>query len=427
MIFFVEVSKRTMNSLILSTLILIFEFVPVEFYSWPVIVAAAILILIVRPKFFFSSSNPVVPLLIVLITGFAFASSNPILSVAKDLWYLAKPIAIISLGIMIAYMSKTDRRWVAHLAVVVIIVSIANMFESVSFEQAEDPIARPTSFIAAFAGPFIWKYYPSRSVSGLIFRVVVILVVIAMIVLSQSRASILTFGVAWLAAYGALQNSSRAVFVFGFLVFAITVFFPLLPQYDFGGQRFLAKLQNSINEIMFESGETRVSMYRNWRGFEAYQAYKMWLDATLWQKLVGFGHGSEIYLGRMVTFLGHDVESIHSIHNSYFGLLVKTGLLGVVAYLAFLFRPFSSKTRASNAAMEIYSRIVRGGALALLFTSALVSGPFNKSGLDGLLLIWSAAYGLLLLQAQKSRRRVHEARIRNPAQMGRLEGAAGKA
>ena len=387
-----------MNSLLLALTVLIFEFAPAEFYSWLVIAAAGLLVLAIRPKFFFSLRNPAAPLVGLLLIGMVFSLNNPLGAAAKDIWYLLKPIAIVSLGLMFAYMFRTDRRWIKNISVVLLIVSFANIVTAFSSDQLEGITARPTSYAVAFLAPFIWKYYPTKTVSALLFRVVIVLLAAAMILISESRAALMTFGVGWLAAFGTLERGGRTLFVFGLLVFAITALFPLLPQYDFQGARFLAKLQNSINEVMFETGDTRLSMYRNWRGFEAHQAYMTWIEASLPEKIVGLGHGSEINLARLVTFNEEGVESLHSIHNSYFALLVKTGVLGVVAFLAFMIRPFFAKRGVQSDDVEIYSRIVRGGALALLLTSALVSGPLNKTSLDGLLLIWSVAYGTMLFR-----------------------------
>ena len=388
------------SSIILFVAILIFEFVPPEIYSFIVIALLSFLVLTTRSSYLFFWQNPVVPLLLVFVVGLAFALTNPLDGMLKDLWYILKPVSIICLGMLFALTLKSTAGWIKVSAFAIIIVSIVNIYLTLTSGDAtgDSPEiqTRAISFLAAFLAPFVYRFYPSSSPRGTLIKFLAVTLVGALIFLSESRAALLTFGIGWLAAYGTLQKSSRSLIVFGLIIFAIVVFFPMLPQYDFQGQRYLAKMQNSINEVMFEAGTSRIDMYRNWRGFEAYRAYTMWADAPFLKQLFGFGHGSEIQLGKLVTFNEEDVDSLHSIHNSYFGLLVKTGLFGLAAFLMFMIRPLMQNTGQQDDSLELYSRLIRGGAVALLLTSALISGPLNKTNLDALLFIWSIAYGVVL-------------------------------
>ncbi|MEQ8410441.1 MAG: O-antigen ligase family protein [Erythrobacter sp.] len=394
-----------MNPPLIALLILIMEFAPAEIYSWPLMAAVVLLLLALRPSFFFTAQNPAIPLLIVLLAGTTFSLGHPAGAVLKDIWYILKPAAIVSLGLIFAYLFRTDRNWMKMMAVVVIAVALAHTLNALTTVALEEGELRPTSFLAAFMAPFVWKFYPAKARGRTIIRAATICAVVGMIALSESRATLLTFGIGWLAAYGALQAGGRALFVFGFITLAIAALFPLLPQYDFHNVSFFGKLQNSLNEVMFETGDSRLDMYRNWRGFEAYRAYATWLQASFPERIVGLGHGTNIDLGRLVTFRSRDVLSLPRLHNVYFELLVKTGVIGLAAYLAFMIRPFSARLRARSAEFEIHSRIVRGGALVMLLTSALISGPLNKTSFDGLLIVWSTSFGIMLLQARAGRRR----------------------
>lgn len=415
-----------MNPPVMALLILVMEFAPAEIYSWPLMAAAVLLVLAVRPRFFFDKQNPAIPLAIVLLCGVVFSLGHPLGAILKDIWYLLKPIAIVTLGLMLAYIFRADRNWLKTMAALVIGIALAHILTALNTAALQEGELRPTSFLAAFMAPFIWKFYPAKAAGRSIIRPAAILVVAVMIALSESRAALLTFGVGWLAAYGALQASGRALFVFGFLALAIATFFPLLPRYDFETMRFFAKLQNSVNEVMFETGNSRLDLYRNWRGFEAYRAYSTWLQASFPEKVFGLGHGTSIDLGRLVTFRERNVMSLNSIHNVYFELLAKTGVIGVAAYLAFMIRAFSIRLRARTAELEIHSRIVRGGALVLLLTSALISGPLNKTSLDGLLIVWSISLGLVLLQVHSGRRRRAGARA-HPGPQGAGSAAPARA
>lgn len=384
-----------MNRYLLPLFLVSFEFLPAELYSWFAIGLAGLLLVIGRPRFFFSAQNPIWPLVVLLFVGLCAAVNHPLVAVFKDIWYTLKPIGVLSLGLMMAFAFRSDKDWIKPVTLVVVLVSIGNIF--IALTQAELGTVRPTSYLASFMGPFIWKYYPSRTLWGYFIRSLALSLVIAMIYLSESRAALLTLGVSWLVAAGVLQARARALFLMATLALLAFTLAPLIPQYDFQSARYLAKLQNSINEVMFETGGSSLNMYRNWRGFEAYRAFNTWKDAPFFNQLVGLGHGAHIDLGAVVNFNDKGVNSLSSIHNGYFAVLVKTGVIGLAALVIFMLQPFRMRFDTSTKEADVFARMIRGGAITFLFLSALISGVMNKTSVDALLLIWGWAYGRLIL------------------------------
>ncbi|MEL6486192.1 MAG: hypothetical protein AAFQ13_03485, partial [Pseudomonadota bacterium] len=200
-----------MNRYLLPLFLVALEFLPPELYSWFALGLAGLLLLIGRPRFFFSAQNPIWPLVVLLLVGLFAAVNHPSGAVLKDIWYILKPIGVLSLGLMMAFAFRSDKDWIKPITLIVVLVSLANIF--IALNQTELGTVRATSYLAAFLAPFIWKFYPSRNLRGLFIRSLALGLVIAMIFLSESRASLLTFGVAWLAASGLLEVRGRSFFV----------------------------------------------------------------------------------------------------------------------------------------------------------------------------------------------------------------------
>nr|WP_269145086.1 O-antigen ligase family protein [Pseudosulfitobacter pseudonitzschiae] len=252
-------------------------------------------------------------------------------------------------------------------------------------------------------GPFILRYHSRRGVSSRVIRVVLVLLVVGMVALSGSRAGLLTLIVAYLASRGIFERARYTFLAGGAIAMLALVVWPLLPQYDMGEITFLGKIQNSINELTFETGEDRIDMYANWRGFEAYRAYETWLNASFIQKIVGLGFGESIDLGRFVAYESDEISSLPFVHNAYFTLLVKTGIVGIAAMVYALFLPFRIRFNRHDPDAVVLNQISCSAAVVLLLTMALIAGPLNKESMDGVVLLWAWSSGALVRIGRQAR------------------------
>ena len=110
--------------------------------------------------------------------------------------------------------------------------------------------------------------------------------------------------------------------------------------------------------------------------------------------MFGQGFGAQVDIGFFQNLSGqrgNEVRFIPIFHNGYIYLLIKTGIVGVLVYLALLAWLYRVGRRTASGPPDdpktLQGRALQGCALALLVSTWIVSGAFNKFGLVGLLLM----------------------------------------
>jgi len=131
------------------------------------------------------------------------------------------------------------------------------------------------------------------------------------------------------------------------------------------------KFRNIPQEISWDSkenlGATREEIQENWRGYEAYQGMQKYNNGNALQKIFGFGFGARVDLGLIMKLSGRDYETIPIVHNEYVMLLVKTGIIGLVLYLIFLYQiGFTSISAFESNNPELYFSYQILSALAVI-------------------------------------------------------------
>lgn len=389
-----EKASLEMSNALLAIIIVAMGLAPSEYYFtiFPLIIL--IIFLMLKGRVPSGTIRFVAPMIFIIGFGAIFQSYNLSDDAFKDLWYVSKIILVSLTGLMVGIIGGLGKDWGKWTALAVILLASYNIAFYALGLQSDG--ARAISYVAIFIAPFVWHHFPAAGVARVAMRSVIISLVILMIYLSGSRSGLLVLAVSTLAALGAFQNKARATYTLLASVALLYVVLPLLPQYNFYNVTFLGKISNSLREILFESGDTMIAMYANWRGFEAYSAFATWQDSTFLQKLFGLGWGAKIELEREVSYQGAAIHSLPFAHNGFFTLLVKAGPMGVALFVFFLLQPTRMKLYVVRAEDVILMRVLSGGAFALLLTTATISGPLNKQSLDGLLLFWACAYGALL-------------------------------
>ncbi|WP_323810804.1 O-antigen ligase family protein [Sphingobium baderi] len=383
-----------MNNALLPAILLMTGLIPGT-YFYPIFwLVLAYLISVRRGRIPKAALAPIAPLGLVIVAGLVFVDIDTIYDTLRDIWYFSKIFVISLTGLYLGISFDTHPRLLRRMATVAVILAVLNVGYAFSNKDVEG--SRHLAYFSVFIIPFIWRHRYEYKYSSSTLRVVMIFAVMLMLVLSGSRAGILTFTISLLAAFGAFKKTSNSLLAFGLAVALLFIIWPLLPQYDAANITFLGKIQNSINELSFETGAMKLDMYVNWRGFEAYRAYETWLNASLSEQVFGLGFGTHIDLGQIVAYGDGEVDSLPSVHNAYFTLLVKTGVVGIAAMVYFLLLPFRIPFDRCRPHVVVLSQISRGSAIVLLLTMALIAGPLNKQSMDGVLLMWAWSSGALM-------------------------------
>jgi O-antigen ligase len=158
----------------------------------------------------------------------------------------------------------------------------------------------------------------------------------------------------------------------------------------------VGKIMYSMKELQISDYEDIVEINRNWRGFESYLALQTYASGSSADYLFGKGFGTNVELGFTMTLMEEEFDRIPVLHNGYLYLLVKTGAIGLLAYLLYLFQAFRTGT-AFSGRLDPESRmsgyLLIALTLIMLETTLVIAGMFNKSGLYSSILLMGILMG----------------------------------
>lgn len=164
-----------------------------------------------------------------------------------------------------------------------------------------------------------------------------------------SRSMYIVFFLFFLSYNGYLYLSKKMfIGLFSVLIFASVSYF-VLSNLDYKKNvthttDFAYKIYNSINELFGEVNLSKIKkdktkLWEHWRSYEGAVAVDNVINSknNITNTIFGMGFGSNINLKTQVKLDGNTYKEVPSIHNGYINIFYKTGLLGLLAYLLFLF------------------------------------------------------------------------------------------
>lgn len=96
----------------------------------------------------------------------------------------------------------------------------------------------------------------------------------------------------------------------------------------------------NIEFIYLPNGQ--FSIHENFRGFEIYSVIYAMINAPWYKLLIGHGFTTEIPLFKSMVINNIQYSSVPIIHNSFFWILYKFGLIGLIAFGYFIFYHISN-------------------------------------------------------------------------------------
>ncbi len=349
--------------------------------------------------------RPLWPLLLLFPVGAIFAMQNNMYEQGKDVWYLSKIILYFYLAFVFGSRMRNINTFLSLyvlLGVALAMVFFAGLAEAMLSSGFQSTIDASYQFqdvkipATLLSVPILFKYRNRLSITrhrGAASAIAFIL--IAHIVLTFSRTVIISTLIGFLALYGAFNNRKLVMrSLFGIGAFTTIAVIILVPMVNYSGSVGLIakKFLHSLSEISFTNSPKDI--INNWRGFEAFMAFQGFLNASLPQKILGRGFGAAVDLGIFVEVAKNMTFRYAPIlHNGYFYILTKYGILGVGLYLTFCVSVIRRKLGNVRIVDKDLSNLMIGIGIVILFTTLVITGLFNKNCLDGTVMLMGGICG----------------------------------
>lgn len=170
------------------------------------------------------------------------------------------------------------------------------------------------------------------------------------------------------------------------LSFIIIIVFSSLPIEIFKPNEtstsFVDKLLGSFNELSIGNYSTDEDINTKYRGYESFMALNQYMEGDTKDWIFG-GLGKLVDLKTFLK-LGEDTEYefIPVLHNGWLYLLIKTGIIGLVAYIAVFSKLMITNWRKyadtnGKPAIRLFAALTIGCILSLFLTNYIITAFFN--------------------------------------------------
>lgn len=348
------------------------------------------------------------PFLALGLIGLLMSAENQRYEVWKDLWYISKIVLCLAVGILLGRREVNFSGLQPYLIAIGAVCALLSLFllpqvERYELLPLETGNAQKLPIVAFVAVPVllerIWN-------TGLAFKwhapIILVMITVAA-VLSDSRTTLVAILIMILA-WAGFFSSMRKALAGGLLLLPIGfVVWQLLPEYHGGEMTALNKLKRSLDEMMLTDAYDTTAMIWNWRGFEAYNAQLMFNDGSIFQKFMGFGLGAEVNIGMTVQVSQElFLQYLPTLHNGFYYILIKFGLFGLAVYAWTVFNWARWNTVVGVSASLLSVRILRGMVVIVFASTAVITGLFNKTELNGLTILIGYLLGFLSIWRERS-------------------------
>lgn len=343
------------------------------------------------------------PFLVMVGYGIILSGHNERYDMLKDSWYALKLCLCLGLGCMIGFAETDSRAGLKALVMFATVTSILVVIFWIAFGitpmstastgEAEAGFRLPLVAVAAI--PVLLEQMKASRRDRFITRTAQLGIILLAVLVSDSRITILSATVMVIAWAGSLANTRKAVIGVIVSIAIGAAIWQLLPEYNGGPLTVAIKMRRSLDEVLLTDGFDPTQMLLNWRGFEAFNAQLMFDQASLGRKIFGHGLGATVDLGTSVDIGGDEpFRYLPILHNGYYNVLIKYGLLGIAIYVFAVVRlAFMGFATTGRGLLE--DRILRGLVIIILMSTAVITGLYNKTVLHSTAVVTAWLIGLL--------------------------------
>jgi hypothetical protein len=324
------------------------------------------------------------------ILGLAVGYKNDTYLIVKDFYYFAIPVLFILAGIMLAckvsvpHFLKTLVFAGVGTTIIVTGISVSYM----GLGALTDPyLAHYAVGIVGAPGPpvalaclLLTKKMNIRLFTSRWFAAFVAINTFGIYMFASRTYLIITLCFLLLL----VADKVKRVWIFPLMFLTVIAFLavPLISLTFDSSNTFVNKIMGSFSELSINDYNTEQDINTRYRGYESFMALKGYTEGSIPDWIFG-GLGKLIDLKTFVR-LGEDsdFQFIPVLHNGWLYILIKTGIIGVLAYISVFFGliVFNWKRYAdknSRPIIRLFAALTIGCVLSLLLTNYIVTAFFN--------------------------------------------------
>ncbi|MCR5430229.1 MAG: O-antigen ligase family protein [Eubacterium sp.] len=349
----------------------------------------------------------------------------------KGVYHILPSVIVMVLGYYICYVYP-NKSLVLTSAVTMILMLIHLVYASAFTISSISGLDDMRNHFSGGASLFLFllaivmnaRILNKRIILGKRIDIILIIIGIIRIVISLNRSTIMAFVVstALMGLSSIFINRKNAIrrtlILLATTAALMFLAFSLLPSQ--ASNEFFDKVDNSSKEINSEQEFSSGSdVLKNWRGYEISKAKKQWLNYNFVEMIIGGGIQKYTKMEDLPRDMKENQESMVNnespiLHNGYYTLLVKGGLLAVIGYIVFLIYPLYAiirkKTNAYN--KEILITLIGINAIMAVLTY-VVRGMISQSVLTTYALSVGWLSCRLYNQKDNENQEVQESEVKN--------------
>lgn len=331
------------------------------------------------------------------IIGFFYFEKYNIRDYIRDVYYFVQPIVYIYAGYM--YFTKTEYKhdfyktvvfagFIVSCLYIIQIIQNPSVLLSSTVVDIRNSIGKE-SFIILFS---LFALLTRKDGFNRLLHNLILIITAATFVLQFSRTSYGTLAIVALA-YMALQGRITVKLLRNIagICLGIGVIWVLLPNTLTSD--FVMRIQKSLLEVSTNTSfSTLQDVQSNWRGYEIHLVSSELNNANLFTQLFGFGFGKTTALDYTVNLGGQDFTQIATFHNGYIFVLLKNGIIGLIAYISFYLSMIIKYRK-----VDLYeARMLVSYSLGMLFLTYTKGGILRGSSVIEVCLYFGFCIGSII-------------------------------
>lgn len=352
------------------------------------------------------------PFLLIVSIGFIVGITQVMFNIAhpmdflRDLFYYLGPVIYAIFGYILSrrYLCSLDKlfSFFFFLGVYLAIAHIIEMAFNIEFYLNSSGNINDRTKITHFINISILLMLAGFRFNSLNLKpssVILILILMFSMYFSYSRVSIFVLLLFIVGLYGVnffkIKRFSAAV-----ILISISIAFLILDH----SSLFLEKLYNSFSELSKTKFLDDKDINHYWRSYESIKAIESYFnDGGIFNHLFGYGFGKTSDLGISIKLGDNHFTEIGVFHNAYISFLLKTGVIGLFAYiffsLYFVVQYFHVKVTNQD---HIIKQLIAICLLTLLFINFVISAVIQpKVGFVYFIFIGSLFFQLSIVTIKR--------------------------